>query len=282
MGRDGAADRRWDQEVAGLLEPGILGAGAGAGGQPGAVHAPEAIAGRKHRRHVQSVPIGHSAQDVGDGNESRAGRLQVARHGAADVAEALQADTHPPDLHAQEGRGFQGAFRDPVAGDQLGDGHAVAAESQRLPDAAQPGAALTLESGLERVDQPHQLAGGDDLLLAGSQVGPGRIALGDEGPDRLQETAQHLAGVIGQGIVVDPGFGAAIGNVEDRHLVGHGAGELAHLFLVYPATHPDTARAHVADQPVDHEVAGRAGRRVMPLAHQVRRAGVDRGSVQHP
>ena len=105
----------------------------------------------------------------------------------------------PEDVGRLEGR-----FRHTVSRHQLGDGNALTRQRQRLLDPAQPGVALSFESGLERMRQTNQLAGGDDVVLTGAEVRSSRAALSDEGTDGVDETAQHRRRLGRRRIAVDP------------------------------------------------------------------------------
>ena len=119
--------------------------------------------------------------------------------------------------------------------------------------------------------QTDQLTGGDDVVFAGAEVRPGRVPFGDEGPDRLDEATEDGRRLGRCRVIVDSRLGAAIGNIQHRHLVGHGARQVAHLIDGHARPHPDAARAHAFDQPVDHEPAVGAVGVIVPLADEVRR-----------
>ena len=92
-----------------------------------------------------------------------------------------------------------------------------------------------------------ELAGRDDVVFAGAQVCAGGIALSDERPDRVDEPAKHGGRLRRGGVAVDPGFRSAVGDVENGHLVRHGAGQVGDLVNRDTGAHPNPARAHAVD-----------------------------------
>ena len=200
--------------------------------------------------------------------------IEVTGRRPAHVAETLQRYGRALDLNAEEGAGLQGALSDAVARHQLGYRLSLAAEPERLLDAAQGGVALAPETSLQRMCQADQLAGGDDLVLVRPEVGAGRVALGKVGADGGHETLQHRLGIRCARVPIDACLGASVGNLEHRHLVRHGPGQVDDFLQAKPPAHSNAAGAHIRDQAVDHEPPSGSGRLIVPLGDQVRRPGL--------
>ena len=273
---DGIADRGGDDDVDRLFQPGWLFSVAGTGWKTPAIDAAEAVASGEQGGNVEAARVDDRAFDVGDRHQPDTGPIEVSGGGSPNVAEALQRERGAAQGEADHIGGFSCALSDAITSHQLGDRDAFAAQSERLLDSGESGAALALEAGLQGMGETDQLAGGDDLVLMGAQIGAGGVALGDERPDRVDEAAQDGRRLRRSGIEIDPGFCTAVWDVEHRHFVGHGSCQRGHLIRRDPWPHPDPARTHAADQAVDDKpTTGRRGH-VVPLGDEVRRLRMPR------
>ena len=153
---------------------------------------------------IEPVFVEDRSFDIRNHGKAHPRPIEVAGCSSADVAESLESDRRSLEWHAEHVGCLHGAFRHAVPRHQFGDRNVIASQRQSLFDTLQPGAAFGLESGLERMRQAHQLAGGDDVVFAGAEIGAGGVTLRDEGTDGVDEATQHGRRLRRRRIVIDP------------------------------------------------------------------------------